>query len=78
MGRRNRRYRKRKYCAFCANDNLTLDYKNPKVLKDFITDRGKIIPSRISGTCSTHQRFLTREIKKARMVALIPFTAKSK
>jgi small subunit ribosomal protein S18 len=52
---------------------LSIDYKNSKTLKYFITERGKIIPRRISGTCATHQRALTLAIKRARAIALLPF-----
>jgi small subunit ribosomal protein S18 len=50
-----------------------IDYKEPKTLRHFITERGKIIPRRISGTCARHQRMLTRAIKRARTIALLPF-----
>ncbi len=66
-------YRK-KICRFCADKSLIIDYKRPDILRNFITERGKIIPSRISGTCAKHQRMLARAIKKARIMALLPFT----
>ncbi len=66
---------RRKFCRFCENPDLPLDYKNPEILKDFITDRGKIIARRITGTCAKHQRTLTREIKKSRQMALLYYTA---
>ncbi len=69
-----RRFPRKKYCYFCANKDVQIDYKNPDLLKRFITDRGKIIPSRITGTCAYHQRQLARAIKKARIMALLPFT----
>ena len=69
-----RRFPRKKYCYFCANKDVKIDYKNPDLLKRFITDRGKIIPSRITGTCAYHQRQLSRAIKKARIMALLPFT----
>ena len=69
-----RRFPRKKYCYFCANKDVKIDYKDPDLLKRFITDRGKIIPSRITGTCSYHQRQLARAIKKARIMALLPFT----
>jgi len=68
-----RPYYRKKICRFCADKNLVIDYKRPDILKNFITERGKIIPSRISGTCAKHQRKLAREIKKARIMALLPF-----
>ncbi|MDH3259302.1 MAG: 30S ribosomal protein S18 [Deltaproteobacteria bacterium] len=69
-----RRYQRKKFCRFCANKELIIDYKNIATLRHFITERGKIIPRRISGTCAKHQRILTGELKKARILALIPFT----
>lgn len=66
-----------KHCRFCASDTheALLDYKNSGLLRSFITERGKIIPSRVSGTCTLHQRILSDEVKKARVMALLPFTA---
>ncbi len=74
MRDRKRRYGRKKVCMFCADKNIVIDYKNPSILKGFTTDRGKIVPSRISGNCAKHQRSLTLAIKRARMVALMPFT----
>ncbi|MEF2146088.1 MAG: 30S ribosomal protein S18 [Desulfovibrionaceae bacterium] len=65
---------RKKFCRFCADKNLPLDYKRVDILKDFITDRGKIIPRRITGTCARHQRSLTTEIKRARQMALLFYT----
>ncbi len=70
---RRRVYHRRKVCRFCADSKLVIDYKDNKSLKYFITERGKIIPRRISGTCATHQRALTLAIKRARSIALLPF-----
>ncbi len=64
--------RRKKYCKFCA-ENKEPNYKDIEMLKQFISERGKIIPRRISGTCGKHQRKLAREIKKARQLALIPY-----
>jgi small subunit ribosomal protein S18 len=66
-----------KHCRFCASKEvaLGLDYKNSTLLKNFLTERGKILPSRISGNCSRHQRHLTKEIKQSRVAALLPFAA---
>ncbi len=69
-----RRIRKKKVCLFCTEKTDNIDYKDIDKLKKYITDRGKILPKRITGTCATHQRELTKAIKKARMVALLPFT----
>jgi len=71
--RRRRIYHRRKVCRFCADSNLKINYKDPKSLKYFITERGKIIPRRISGTCAKHQRSLTLAIKRARTIALLPY-----
>lgn len=74
MSRPKRQYQRRKSCRFCADKNLVIDYKEYKILRNFITERGKIIPRRISGNCARHQRTLTSAIKRARTVALLPFT----
>jgi small subunit ribosomal protein S18 len=66
---------KKKVCKFCAQ-NAVADYKNPEMLKRYITERGKILPSRITGTCAKHQRALTTEIKRARVLAYLPFEKK--
>lgn len=66
-------FHRRKVCRFCADSSMLIDYKNPKALKYFITERGKIIPRRISGTCAKHQRSLTAAIKRARTIALLPY-----
>lgn len=71
--RRKRVYHRRKVCRFCADTSLVISYKEPKILKYFLTERGKIIPRRITGACATHQRKLTDAVKKARMIALLPF-----
>ncbi|MDD2604498.1 MAG: 30S ribosomal protein S18 [Desulfobacterales bacterium] len=71
--RRKKVFHRRKVCRFCADSSLVIDYKEPKTLRHFITERGKIIPRRISGTCARHQRLLTRAIKRARTIALLPF-----
>ncbi len=66
-------YHRRKVCRFCADTSLAIDYKDSKNLRYFITERGKIIPRRISGTCAKHQRALMRAIKRARTIALLPY-----
>jgi len=70
---KKRIYHRRKVCRFCADKNLAIDYKDPRTLRYFITERGKIIPKRISGTCARHQRALTQAIKRARAIALLPY-----
>jgi len=67
-------YWRRKVCRFCANAEIPIDYKHPEVLLNYITERGKIIPRRISGICAKHQRDVAREIKKSRTIALLPYT----
>jgi len=69
-----RTYHRRKVCKFCADSSLTIDYKDLKVLRYFTTERGKITPRRISGTCAKHQRILTIAMKRARNIALLPYT----
>ena len=66
---------RRKFCRFCADKELPIDYKRADILRDFITERGKIIPRRITGTCAKHQRRLTTAIKRARQMALLYYTA---
>ncbi len=73
MKRKKRVFQRRKVCRFCA-DNLSIDYKDFQTLRNFTTERGKIIPKRISGNCAKHQRELTRAIKRSRAIALMPFT----
>lgn len=63
---------KKKVCKFCAQ-KIEPDYKNPDMLRRCITERGKILPARITGTCAKHQRALTQEIKRARVLAYLPF-----
>jgi len=70
---KKRVYNRRKICRFCADISLTIDYKDPKSLRYFVTERGKIIPRRISGTCAKHQRVLMHAIKRARTIALLPY-----
>ena len=71
--RKKRVFHRRKVCRFCADTSLVIDYKDVKSLRYFTTERGKIIPRRISGTCAKHQRALTHAIKRARTIALLPF-----
>ena len=70
-----RRGGKRKICRFCADAEVAIDYKDSNQLKYFISDRGKIVPRRISGNCALHQRAITTAIKRARNIALMPFTS---
>jgi len=73
-GRFKRTYQRRKVCKFCADSSLMIDYKDPRTLRYFTTERGKITPSRISGNCAKHQRELALAIKRARNMALLPYT----
>ena len=65
---------KRKVCAFCSDKAEFIDYKDIAKLRKYVTERGKILPRRISGTCAKHQRELTSAVKRARNIALLPFT----
>ena len=71
--RKRRIYHRRKVCRFCADSSLVIAYKDPKSLRYFISERGKIIPRRLSGCCAKHQRTLTHAIKQARTIAFLPF-----
>jgi small subunit ribosomal protein S18 len=73
-GRGARPDRRRKFCKFCADKSLTIDHKDPEMLRSFVTERYKILPSRVTGTCAQHQRSLTTAIKRARILALVAFT----
>ena len=66
-----------KVCRFCEDKALVVDYKDERMLRRFITERGKIIPRRMSGTCARHQRRLNTAIKRARHIALLPYTSES-
>lgn len=66
---------RRKVCAFCVEKVETIDYKNPEKLRRYLSDRGKIEPRRKTGTCAKHQRALTTALKRARHLALLPYTA---
>jgi small subunit ribosomal protein S18 len=70
-----RRFQRRKVCPFLANKITYIDYKDAKLLKRFITERGKILPRRITGVSAKYQRMLTTAIKRARIIALLPFRA---
>jgi small subunit ribosomal protein S18 len=71
-GGRFRRPR-RKSCRFCADKVVAIDYKDFNKIRSFVSERGKIVPSRMTGTCASHQRELTQAIKRARNIALLPF-----
>ncbi len=73
-GGRGKFVRRRKFCKFCADTSLKIDHKDPVLLGQFISERSKIIPSRVTSTCAKHQRQLTTAVKRARVLALLSFT----
>ena len=73
--RGGRGFARRKVCRFCADKNAKVDYKDQSTLKYFVTERGKIIPRRISGNCAKHQREVATAVKRARMLAILPYTS---
>ena len=66
-------FSRRRVCRFCTDKEIVIDYKDAKTLKNFVTERGKIIHRRIYGTCAKHQRQLTEAVKSARQLALLPY-----
>ena len=70
---RRRGIGRRKVCRFCADKGMLIDHKDGRLLGSFLTERGKIIPARVTGTCARHQRRLTNAVKQARTLALVPF-----
>jgi small subunit ribosomal protein S18 len=74
-GGRKQYFRRRKVCRFCEEKIDVIDYKDVRLVSEFIAERGKILPRRLTGTCSTHQRALSEAIKRARNIALLPFAA---
>ena len=73
----NPKFRKmrKKVCPLCANKDLELDYKNADQMKKFVNDKGKILPRRATGACAKHQRDITLAVKRARQIAVLPYTA---
>ncbi|MBP7517213.1 MAG: 30S ribosomal protein S18 [Desulfobulbus sp.] len=67
-------FSRRRACRFCTDKEIVIDYKDSKTLKNFVTERGKIVPRRIYGTCAKHQRQLTEAVKRARQLALLPYS----
>ncbi len=67
-------FQRRKVCRFCAEKKDAIDYKDIQTLRNFVSDRGKIVPRRISGNCARHQRVLSTAVKRSRNIALLPFT----
>jgi small subunit ribosomal protein S18 len=74
-GPRKQYFRRRKVCKFCDEKIDVIDYKDTKLIGQFVAERGKILPRRLTGTCSNHQHALTTAIKRARNIALLPFAA---
>lgn len=74
-GGRKQYFRRRKVCKFCTEKIEWVDYKDVRLLGQFVSERGKILPRRLTGTCSPHQHELTTAIKRARNIALLPFAA---
>jgi small subunit ribosomal protein S18 len=74
-GGRKQYFRRRKVCKFCQEKIDMIDYKDVRLVSGFVAERGKILPRRLTGTCSTHQRALSEAIKRARNIALLPFAA---
>ncbi len=77
MAPKKRIFQRKRVCRFCTDKEVTIDYKDPKTLRNFVTERGKIIPRRIYGTCASHQRQLCEAIKRARQIALLPYSGTS-
>lgn len=75
MLKKRRSFRRQKVCKFCVDKVMFLDFKDVKRLRGFVSDRGKIVPRRISGNCAHHQRQLTAAIRRARSIALLPYAA---
>jgi len=69
----HKRFQRRKFCRFCADKTALIDYKDLKILRSYMTERGKILSRKITGACSIHQRELTVAIKRARNIAFLPF-----
>ncbi len=74
--RRNFLKPRRKVCYFCANPSVEMNYKNVDLLKRFVSDKGKILPRRVTGVCAKHQRRVAQAVKRAREIALLPFVVK--
>ncbi len=75
IGLIRRTYTRKKICRFCADENLKIDYKDSRLMRNFVSERGKIMPRRITGNCAYHQRRVSRAIKISRIVSIIPYTS---
>ncbi len=76
MPLQQKRFLRKKFCRFCSEKVAFIDYKDIKTLRNYLTERGKILPRRMTGTCAKHQRELTESIMRARTIALITFAEK--
>lgn len=72
--RRKKRVFRKKKCVFCSSPEIEIDYKDAALLRQYVTERGKIVPRRFTGSCARHQRKLASAIKRARLIALLPFS----
>ena len=73
MAMPQKRFQRRKFCRFCSEKTEFIDYKDIRILKSYLTERGKVLPRRMTGTCAKHQRELSESIKRARSIALLAF-----
>lgn len=76
MALQQKRFQRKRFCRFCVEKVEYLDYKDIKVLRNYLTERGKVLPRRMTGTCAKHQRALTEAIKRAKNIALLGFSEK--
>jgi small subunit ribosomal protein S18 len=76
MAYQQKRFQRKKFCRFCSEKVEFIDYKDIKILRNYLTERGKMLPRRMTGTCAKHQRELTESIMRARSIALITFAEK--
>jgi small subunit ribosomal protein S18 len=76
MPLQQRRFQRKKFCRFCSEKVEFIDYKDMKILRNYLTERGKVLPRRMTGTCAKHQRELTESIKRARNIALLAYSEK--
>jgi len=76
MPLQQRRFQRKKFCRFCSEKVEFIDYKDIKILRNYLTERGKVLPRRMTGTCAKHQRELTESIKRARNIALLTYSEK--
>jgi small subunit ribosomal protein S18 len=76
MPLQQRRFQRKKFCRFCSEKVEFIDYKDIKILRNYLTERGKVLPRRMTGACAKHQRELTESIKRARNIALLTYSEK--